>query len=62
VVKSKWRGYRGENLNTIRVYLKKASSGAELGRDKFHKGERYQVGVKDIYKWLNKNGEVIEEN
>jgi len=46
-----------ENLNAIRNHL--ANSTVELARDNFHKGERYQVGVIDIYKWLNKNGEVM---
>jgi hypothetical protein len=48
----------GENLNAIRNYLI-ASSTVETARDKFHKGKRYQVGIKEIYSWLNKNGEVM---
>ena len=48
----------GDNLNAIRNWLK-ANSTVETVRDKFHKGEYFQVGTKEIYDWLNKNGEVM---
>jgi len=58
------RFYRGENLNILRVYLKKnkCSASEHLSTGKVGHPPIQEAGsVRNIYKWLNKNGEVIEE-
>lgn len=47
-----------ENLILIRKYLR-ANSLSETARDKFHKGDYFQTGIKEISKWLNISGEVM---
>lgn len=48
-----------ENLAAIREHLKSACSDSEQAKRKDMKGIRDIGSVRDIYDWLNKNGEVL---